>query len=255
MRARWLFLPFFLVAATGAHAGLFDDDVARKQIADLRAQTAERLDKLETAAKGNIDLANQIEALRTDLAKLVGQVEVLTYEQQSAQKRQQDFYVDLDTRLRKLEGGASSGAAPAAADNEEESAPAAAPAKADPAAESQEYEAALNLFKAAKYKDAAASLDAFVKKHGDSQLAPAAQYWLGNAYYAQQDYKRAIAAQNQVVAKWPKNPKAPEALLSIAACQQEQGDAKAGKKTLETLVAKYPGSPAADRAKQQLKHK
>ncbi|HJW04371.1 MAG TPA: tol-pal system protein YbgF [Azospira sp.] len=263
MKARWLATTAALLAALGAavpaHAGLFDDEEARRQIGDLKATTAERLDKLEAATRGQLELSNQIEALRADLARMVGQVEVLTYELDAAQKRQKDFYIDLDTRLRKLEGPAAPGAATPPAGEEPRpgsGTPAAAAApKSDPAAEAKEYEGALNYFKAGKYKEAANSLDGFVKNHPDSSLAPSAQYWLGNSHFALRDCKKAIDAQNVVVAKWPDSPKAPDALLNIATCQQELGDAKAAKKALETLVAKYPAAPAAESARQRLKKK
>jgi hypothetical protein len=66
----------------------------------LSIKTNERLD---TFAKGQIELANQIQALREENSRLRGQVETLIYELDAARKRQQDFYVDLDGRLRKLE--------------------------------------------------------------------------------------------------------------------------------------------------------
>lgn len=239
-----------------AHAGLFDDEEARRQIADLNAKTSERLD---TTSKAQFELANQIQALREENARLRGQVETLTYEQEAANKRQQDFYIDLDARLRKLEPQASS-ADPHAADGKPADAPPAADGKAatprppaDPNAEAHEYEAALNLFKGKKLKEAASAFSGFVKAHPDSSLAPNAQYWFGNAQYALGDCKKSIDAHNALVARWPQHAKASDALLNIASCQQELGDAKAAKKTLETLQAKYPDSPAAGTAKQRLK--
>ena len=243
-----------LLAALGApqaQAGLFDDEEARRQVNDLSIRSSERID---TLAKGQIDLANQIQALREENARLRGQVETLTYELDSAKKRQQDFYIDLDGRLRKLEPQA-----PTTAEAAPETAPASTEASAkkeagDPAAESRQYESALNLFKANKVKEASFAFDNFVKQHPESTLAPSAQYWLGNAHYALRDCKRAIEAHRYVVAKWPQHPKAPDALVNIATCQQELGDAKAAKATLGTVLAKYPDSPAASTAKQRLKN-
>lgn len=241
-----------VVGAPSARAALFDDDEARRQIQDLTIRTNERLD---TQAKAQIDLVNQIQALREDNAKLHGQLETLTYELEAAKKRQQDFYIDLDNRLRKLETAAApaapaeGGAAPdAAAATDAPKKPA-----SDPAAEAREYEAALNLFRGNKIKEAAGAFDAFVKAHPDSTLAPNAQYWLGNANYAQHDCKKAIDAHRVVVARWPQNPKAPDSLVNIATCQQELGDNKGARATLETVVGKYPDSSAAATAKQRLK--
>lgn len=247
MRCRplWRALPLLaMLAAPAAHAGLFDDAEARKQIAELREQVGERLDKLDAAARGQLDLANQLDGLRADLAKLQGQLEVLTYENDASQKRQRDFYIDLDSRLRKLE-------TPVAAEKPAEP----VPVKADPQAETRDFEAALNFFKAGKYKEAQSALEAFLKAYPNSSMAPGGQYWLGNTHYALHDCKKAIEVQAVVASKWPDSPKAPDALLSMATCQQELGENKAAKKSLEAIVAQYPASIAADVARQRLKKK
>jgi tol-pal system protein YbgF len=247
-----------LVAALGAgqaQAGLFDDDEARRQLMEFRAATESQFD---TQAKAQLDLAGQIQRQTDEIAKLQGLIETLTYELETAKKRQQDFYIDLDTRVRKLESAAAAAPAetpaPAAGTAEAPKAAAAAPA-ANPAAETQEYESALGFFKSGKYKEAATAFGAFLQKHPESSLAPNAQFWLGNAWYAQRDCKKAIEAQNQVTAKWPESPKAPDAMLAVATCQQELGNGVAAKRSLEALVARYPSSPAAESASQRLKKK
>ena len=247
-------LPMFLLlAASGlqqAHAGMFDDEEARRQIKDLSIQTNERL---ETLSKGQFELVNQIQALREENARLRGQVETLTYELESAKKRQQDFYIDLDGRLRKIESPNAAGTTEGKPTEEEKPAEPGKKVVADPAAESRDYETALNFFKANKIKEAASAFEAFGKTYPESTLAPNAQYWLGNAYYALHDCKKSIDAHKVVISKWPQHPKAPDSLIGIATCQQETGDAKGAKATFDTVLAKYPGSSAAATAKQRLK--
>jgi tol-pal system protein YbgF len=254
MNARLLkisLLAALLCAALPVRAGLFDDDEARRQISDLRAQINNnilpQLEKIETTQRGQLELSSQIEALRAEVARLRGQIEVLTFELESAQKRQKDFYVDLDSRLRKLE----SPPAPKA----EQSAPTPATAPADPAAETRDYEAALNLFKSAKYKEAVAAFQGFIKAYPSGGFLPSAHYWAGNSHYQLREYAKASDLYNTVVTSWGSDAKAPDAMLGIANCQQETGDAKGSRKTLESLVAKYPTSPAAEIARQRLKKK
>lgn len=57
--------------------------------------------------RGVVQLLNQVEALNGDISRLRGQIEMLTNEIANAQKRQRDMYVDLDTRVRRIEGSAS----------------------------------------------------------------------------------------------------------------------------------------------------
>jgi len=227
--------------ATAARAALFDDEVARKQIAELKA-TVEASQAANSRAL--LELGNQLQALRDEQARLRGQLEAVTYGIEQINKRLQDFYVDLDGRLRKLEPQQASGG--------DTGKPAAA---TEPAAAIREYDAAFNLFKAAKYKEAAVALTAFVTNHPASTLAPSAQYWLGNAWYAMGDCKRAIDMQSQLLTKWPASPRAPEAMLAIATCQQELGKPALAKKMLEDLLAQFPEAPAAETARQQLKKK
>src|SRR4030088_544899 len=96
---------------------MFDDDEARKRIETLRGRVdqierslAQRLDALETKNAGVVDLFRDVEQIKGDIAKLRGQYEVLTYELEQAQKRQRDLYLDLDSRLRKIEAGTSGNA-------------------------------------------------------------------------------------------------------------------------------------------------
>ncbi len=65
----------------------------------------------DTRNPGVIQLLNQVEGLQAEINKLHGQIEVLGNGLENAQKRQRDMYLDLDTRLRRIEqqgGGAGS---------------------------------------------------------------------------------------------------------------------------------------------------
>lgn len=226
-----------------AHAALFDDDEARKAIVNLRSQVeamqrdiTTRLDS-KSEKSSALDLVNQIEQLRQDVAKLRGQVEVLTNELSNSQRRQKDFYVDLDNRLRKLEPQKIT------IDGKETS--------VEPN-EQKAYDAATTLFKAGDYKNASTSLADFLRHYPESGYTATAQYLLGNAYYAQRDYRSAIAAQQALVKSFPDNPKAADALLNMASSYIELKEKPAAKKTLESLVTQYPDSTAAQTAKDRL---
>ena len=237
---------FVLIAAACALPApafaIFDDDIARARIEELRKQVEERLSRVEDR-RALLELASQIEALRAEIARMRGQLEVLQNQADNADKRGKDLYVDIDTRLRKLEqpkeGGAAGGADKPGAE-------------AAPAAEAKAYEAALNQLKLGNHAMAIAAFQGLLVTYPSSKLAPSAQNWIGRAYFGQRDYKQAIAAQQKVVATWPDDPKAPEAMLNIADAQEALGDRRGAQKTLEGLLAKYPQSPAAGTAKQRL---
>jgi len=237
-------LPVLLLAATlalPARAGMFDDEEARRQIEQLRGEATELAKRTDTVSRNQIDFANQVEAIKSDIAKLRGQIEVLTYGLEAAQKRQQDFYVDLDNRLRKLEQP------PAEARAE--------PAKADPAQETRDYEAALAGLKAAKFKEAGVAFVAFIKTYPNSSLAASAHYWGAYAHAQAKDHAGAADLFGKFAAGWPNDDRAPAALESRVANLEAGKDPKAARATLEQLAERYPNSDAGKRAKLRLKKK
>ncbi len=91
-----------------------------------RLSLAERVDRLEQqqsnaqSSGGAVDLVNQISALQSQVQSLQGQVEELKHALDETKQRNKDQYVDLDSRLGRLEGGnaapppAAAGGRPAA---------------------------------------------------------------------------------------------------------------------------------------------
>src|SRR5437879_6354010 len=238
--------------------GLFDDNEARRRVELLGPQVEakqkaleDRLGEFESSAGDRsalLDLAGQLEGLRSEIARMRGQIEVLANQIETADRRQKDLYVDIDTRLRKLEQAREQQAA-ASADK-----PPAASSEIEGATpgEAKAYQAALDQFKLGNYPMAVSAMQGFLVTYPGSSLAPNAQYWIGMAYSGQRDYKSAIAAQRKLLAAWPDSPKAPDAMLSIASAQETMGDRRAAQKTLEELIARYPSSSAATSAKQRL---
>ena len=236
-----------LVACLPLHAGagLLDDDEARKAIVALGAKLDTRLRDIDTQmrdlharidTKGDktlgLDVLNQHEQTMRELASLRGQIELLTNEIANARKSQKDLYADLDARIGKFE-------------SRQEAADALS-------AEKQSYETVMNAFKAGDYKDAAAGLQAFLRRFQDSEHAADARYWLGNAYFSLGDYRKAIAAHQDMVARHADSANVPEAMLNIAASFSQLNDKKNARQSLQRVIAAHAGSPAANVARQRL---
>jgi tol-pal system protein YbgF len=237
--------------ASTAQGAIFGDDEARKAILDLRQQVTDladrdskqlsdlgkRLDRVEQGQSGQLELANQIDGLRQDIARLRGQVEQLTNDLATLQRRDKDLYTDLDARLKKLEPQAVTvDGRTAQIDRGEQGA----------------YDTALSQFRASDFRTAISSLQAFVARYPDSPFAASAQYWLGSSYYALKDYKSSVTAQQVVVDRYPDSPRTPDALLNMAASQVELNDRVKAKATLNRVLKDYPDSDAAKLAKDRL---
>jgi len=239
------------LAAGPAAAQFFSDQEAQRRIELLRQQVEanqraleERIGKVEAAAGDRsaiLELSNQMGALREELAKMRGQLEVLSNRLDDSDNRQKSIYSDIDARLRKLEQSAEQAAAK----------PAVPAAPVVTAEENKAYQAALDQFKLGNYKLAVSAMEGFLVTYPSSPLASNAQYWIGMAYSGLRDYKSAIAAQRKLLTTWPESEKAPDALLSIASAQETMGDRRSACGTLQELIAKHPASSSATTAKQR----
>jgi len=264
-----LLLSCGVLVAGPAAAGLFDDEIARKQIADqqkrveeLRQQTdglSGRLGKIEDAAKAQpvLALAAEIEKLREEMRSLRGQIEVLGNNIEGVTKRQRDMYVDLDQRLRRFEqSGAAiapaAGAAPAAAGAEAPKTAAAVSTATVGVDENETYERAQGQRRIGNYQGAITAFQGFVAKYPKSTLAPRAQYWIGDSYFNLRDFKSAIASQQKLLATYPDSSSVPDALLNMASSQLEAGDTATARKTMDSLIARYPASDAAEKARRRV---
>lgn len=221
----------------GAHAALFEDDEARKAILDLRqrVETMREGTTQETAQlrRSLLELQNQIEGLRGDMARMTGQNEQLQRALSELQQQQKD----VDDRLKKSEPSSVS------VDGREFT--------ADPR-EKAEFDAALGVFRGGQFAQAQTAFATFVKAHPQSGYNPSALFWLGNAQYATRNYNEAIANFRSMLSLAPDHAKAPEAVLSIANCQIELKDTKAARRTLEDLTKAYPQSEAAQAGRERL---
>lgn len=220
-------------------AGIFDDAEARKSILDLKAKIDAVSAKLETKSdqSNTAELLKQTEELRNEMIKLRGLIDALSGEISKIQLRQQDFYLDLDSRLKKVEPKI------VAIDGKE---------VLIDIPEQRAFDTAKALFIRMDYKNAALGFNSFVNSFPLSIYAGEANYWLGNAYFAQRDCKSAIPALQILQKHFPDHTRTPDAMLNIAACYVELKDKAASKKTLESIVSYYPNSEEAQTAKARL---
>ena len=274
-RARAALCAAALAAALPARAGLFDDDEARRRIEALRQELSQqgkdnevRIQRLEESIRniGVIELVRQIDALNAEIARLRGQLEVVSNENQQVQKRQRDFYLDLDSRMKRLEGGGASSSASADASTasatpgfspqtpgaSSTTAAARTPTREEQAREVKAYDAASNLFRRNDFAAAIEAFKAFMRDYPSSALAANAGYWIGISYANMRDLRNAMLAQQDVLTRYPQSSKAPDAMLAIAAIQAEQGDSGSARNTLEDIIARFPASEAAGKARTRL---
>ena len=237
-----------LLSGASAHAGLFDDDEARRAILDLRtkvtqleadakthnAQVDQTLQQLQSSL---LDLNNQNDQLRQQIAQLRGANEQLARDLSDTQRRQKDLVQGVDDRLRKVEPQQVT------LDGKQFS--------ADPE-EVTAYESATETLRGGQFDQATQAFAGFLKRYPASGYLDSARYWLGNAQFGARDFKGAITTFRAFVSGAPDHPRAPEALLAIANCQIELKDTRGARKTIDELLKTYPKSEAASAGRDRL---
>lgn len=237
-----------MVSPMTAHAGVFDDDEARRAILDLRQQRARDTeaanaqlkalnDQVDVLKRSLLEMNSAIEQLRSELAASRGGSEVLQRDVAELQRKQKDVQTSFDERVRKLE--------PQAITLDGKT------FQVD-AEEKRDFDEGLARLRAADFGAGAAALNGFLKRYPNTGYRESAQYWLGNAYYGLRDYKNAIVAFKSLADSAPQHVRTPEALLSIANCQVELKDNDAARRSLEQIVKQYPQTEAAQAARDRL---
>lgn len=244
---------------------------------DSRLSLADRVSRLEQQAQnqnqGGTTLVNQVQALQSQLQQMQGQIEELQHQLQEASDKNKAQYVDLDSRLGRLEGGAAAGT-PGNAANTANPAPAASAAQPPAAADAGKggkaaaakgaapanaataqaaYDDAFKTLRGGDYAQASRGFRSFIQQYPDSPLLPNAYYWLGESYYATMNYQVALEAFQTLLSQFPQSEKAPDAMLKAGYSQIELKQVDAGKTTLKAVSTKYPGSKAASLAQERLR--
>ena len=241
--------------ASLAQAAFFEDEEARKAIVDVRrsvqgleeqakgrgaeltALNAQLTEQLAAMRRSMLDLNNQMETMRGEIAKLRGSDEQVVRDLAETQRRQKDFGQAFDDRLRKFEpvkvsiDGAEFTVEPL---------------------EKKAYDDAIAAIRAGEFDKSVAMLVNFQRRYPASSYGDSARFWLGNALYGRRDYKEAINAFRSFVTSAPEHPRAAEALLALANSQAEMKAPAAARKTIEELIKAYPNTEAAIAGKERM---
>jgi tol-pal system protein YbgF len=261
-----LFLCLSILLVAGISSPTIAEDTSRLSDRD-RIQRLERM----MESQGLVDLLMRLESLQSEVQQLRGDSEVQTHTLNDIKKRQRDLYIDIDRRLLQLERGNAGGTGyappvavnPGPAPEPVNPAPGPVPkvaqqpitssATVDSAGEQQAYQQAFNLLRELRYAKAVVAFRSFIKKYPNGRYAHIAQYWLGEAGYAQGNFKTAIKDYQVLLDKYTNSPKRAQAMLKIGYSYHKLNDIKSAKATFSKVVTTFPGTTEAGQAQKMLK--
>lgn len=211
------------------------------------------------SAEGAASLYSKVTQIEEQMRDLTGQIEQLNYKIEQAKQRMDRMQSDVDFRFQSLEKGgpgATSGAAvepPAATtqtsgstvgilgQTQSAGAPLAPAASAETAADA--YRDAFNLLKKADYPAAETAFRTFLQKHGDTEYAGNAQYWLGETYYVRGQFQQAAVAFADGYKKYRKGAKAPDSLLKLGFSMRRLNQNEQACAALDQFLKEFGGAP------------
>lgn len=209
-----------------------------------------------------LELLGRMDSLQNEVQRMLGEMEEQAHNMENLNKRQRDLYLDIDQRLRKIEQGSVTAPAMGAfvpaptADAPTSSASTVQAANSGAPPDSQQerisYEKAFGLLKDGRYDQAVVAFKAFVKSYPRGRFAGNAQYWLGEANYAQRYFKLALSDFESVVKNYPSSPKRADAMLKMGYTYQELGQMDKAQLSLSNVSKSYPNSTAANLAQKRL---
>lgn len=215
-----------------------------------------RLTRVERVidSEGLVNLLKQLEQLQQETKALRGDIEQLEFRAQQAGNAQKQQYVDIDQRLQNLERSLGQSRAAAAEGVSVLDGGALRPGElpVPGGTDRANYQAAFELLKQGRYKEASTALRQFMVAFPESTLLDNAQYWLAETYYVSQNYDKALPEFTRVVEKYPQSRKIPDALLKIGYCNYELKRYGPARQHLQQVVTNYPETTAARLAGQRL---
>ena len=259
-----LFRSLVLFIASSAVLGTAIAEDTSKLSDQERIQRLERL----MESQGLVDLLMRLEGLQQEVQQLRGDSEIQGNTLNDIKKRQRDLYIDIDRRLLQLERRNAGAApytppavspAPSVSPPEQSSAPVPVPqvrqttTAANDVTEQQAYQKAFNLLRELRYAKATEAFRDFIHKYPDGRYAHIAQYWLGEAGYAQGQFKTAIKDYQALLDNYENSPKRAQAMLKIGYSYNKLKNTKAAMASFNKVIKTYPGTTEAGQAQKMLK--
>ncbi len=232
-------------------------DQLREDVQVLQRQAyREKQDGINPASAQSV--AVQMGQFDENLRKAVGKIDELEYKIKTLNERLDVMNKDIDMRFKMYEGKPLSGGGMGAADTAPKKfdapvangAPASilggavskgedlAPVKTQSAEDI--YKQGMTAINAGNNEEAAQKFTALMTKYPEHKLAGNAQYWLGEAYYAQKDYAKAAVAFGKGLEKYKDGNKGADSLLKLGMSMRELGKKDEACTAFKTLPTEFP---------------
>jgi tol-pal system protein YbgF len=235
--------------------GQADDNVTKltntmqsvqKSVQDVQANSGARLDTMSTQVQG---LSDNLEEIKSRLGKLNQQLVDLQSAVQSIDAKMSgsgsptSAPPSTSPTGAPTAGGGNGGATPPVASASPASVPSATTL----------YQNAINDDTAGRYDMARQEFRDYLKYFPDSELAPNAQFFLGEIAYSQKQYSDAVVEYDKVITNYPKSFRLAAVHLKKGFALINLGEKSSGVRELRQVVRDYPHTDEERKASARLK--
>lgn len=245
-----------------------------KQLVRQPITVAETAESMQALREQQLEQAKNFRALEDQLAKQADLFRQLKAESQSQKSDLEAQLLAIDSKLQDLltrRGGSSSSSGytpaytpPPAMTTPDTTAARSTPPTSSPAGQVSSgdnpdadakriYDQAYLDYTKSNYTLAVSGFREYLRRVPSGDLSDNAQFWIGDAYYAQRDYQSAIAELNKISENYPRGDRMPAALLKIAYSDIQLGNSAEAKQLLNRVIDEFPNSDEATLAKNKLR--
>jgi tol-pal system protein YbgF len=226
------------------------DSTRQRQFTEVIATLGQVHDSLGLMSGRLMKMQGDIRSDLYSMGQQLIQVQELTGQ---SQRRLQELRASLEARGQEIQEQAAPPVAQPAAPNRGTSGAAATTAAPGTPGPNQLFQLALDQLRRGSAGAARTALQTLLQQYPTADIAPEAQFYLGEAYRAEGNGAAADSAYAVVVEKYPDSPRAPTAMYKRALYMEQQGNMTAARATLNDLVKKYPRSDEAALARDHLR--
>lgn len=206
-----------------------------KEISDLRDDIYQLQLKLDSMQKNQADLSAKMDTVAGKMGALDASLEDNQNKMSMLGQRMDDVDSNLSQKMNKLSEQMSGQALTVAPPP------------------SELYRIAYSDFSRGKYDLAGVGFRAYLDKFPSGELAPQAQYYLGECFFSQNEWQKSYEEFAKVEKNYPKAPQVPGARLKCALSLEQGGKDADAKKLLQSILKDFPESPEAYTAQEKLK--
>ncbi|MCX5779065.1 MAG: outer membrane protein assembly factor BamD [Elusimicrobia bacterium] len=232
------FLPVAIVIVSLGTLCLSGCIATSKEMIDLRDDIAQLQVKLTEVQRNQADLSLKMDTMNGSMGVLTSALQETQNHMSLLSQRLDDVEANISQRVGKL--------------SDQSAPPSVASRMGLEPTPSDLYRMAYSDFSRGKYDVAITGFKSYLEKYSKGELAPQAQYYLGESYYSRSEWQNALDQYECVEKLFPRSEVVSPTRLKKAQCLELLGKKGESGDMFKSIIKDFPGSQEAIIAQEKL---